>query len=359
MDQKHVDMAIRQALSRATHGKGDACPDQNLLAAYLEHRLGVTENQALEVHLSECTSCQGLLAMAMDIGEEAAPETALQDSSPKRVLFRLSIPVSSLILIVIAVAAGVLFLRTSKQPSEVAQPIQTAEIHEPVPATPPAPAVVPKELPRPARPQKRLPPPDRYGAAVNEAEVKEARSGPPPQESPALPASQTADRTVPVEIAGLRAKSEVQAHAAATGYAQIRDGKVSPDYFAQAKEVPGGVVGGAVGGILGGAVAPRTSAIHKTAALETVLPTPRDAILAAGAKAEETTASRWKKVGDRGFRFASGYWVDEQCVKDTGKTIVEVGEGAPDFEEILKSYPELLTLRPVIILWKDKILVLK
>ncbi len=150
--------------------------------------------------------------------------------------------------------------------------------------------------------------------------------------------------------------------AAAIEYSPVRSDNAGPDQALRAKDVSGSVVGGATGGVVGGTVGPPpAAALQKTAALNlvSVKPSPRDAIRESGIQRGPTESSSWKKVGDREFRLVSGYWIDEQCSKSPDKTVVEVREGSPDFEEILKLYPDLRRLRPVIILWKDKILVLR
>ncbi len=359
MSEKHVDRAIRQVLKRGRADLSGSCPDFNLLAAYLEHRLEGAEKDAFEAHAGECQSCRQLIAMAMTIGEEPAVAEALPSPEHKRLLFHIAIPVSSLVLIIFAVAAGILYMRYLHQPAGAPFPTQTAELRIAAqkPASGPA-APLQEKLsavrtePRPAPAAKKEPV---RAAAETKKTVPEA-------ETPAIHRTQAAERAAEDEVADLRAKSEARQMAAAVEYSPVRIDSTGRDQAVRAKDVSGDVVGGATGGIVGGIVGPPpAAALQKTAAfnLASVEPSPRDAIRESGSRRGPAESSGWNRVGDRGFRFVSGYWIDEQCNKSPDKTIVEVREGSPDFEEIFRLYPDLRRLRPVIILWKDKILVLR
>ncbi len=356
VDEKHLETALRRALGQGPPEKGESCPDANLTAAYLEHRLSDLEMEAFEAHAAGCESCSRTLALALTIGEESAAIPQLRLS--KKLLFRFSIPVSALALIVLGAGAGILFVRTSKI-TQSPPPTQTAELHDSAPAGEPAAAP-----PSVKQAEKPMPLPQKVSSPLQAVKVKAKAPAPAVTEVATTTAS-----TRPADdlIAELPSKPDPRMLAPARAeYAPMPAEIVSTDRAAQAKDsqsgAVGGVVGGAVGGISGAAPpVPRAATLQKTLAFNMAPGEPalHKVILELGTGRWDADSNRWKKVGDRGFRFASGYWIDEQCSKNSDAPVVETKEGAPEYEEIVKLYPDLIGLRPVAIFWKGNILILR
>ncbi len=362
MNEKYVDRAIRRALGQDKTERVGACPDHNLLAAYLEGHLNGCEKEALEAHAAECPTCQHVLALAEQIAEEPDSEALFTYHPKKKLLFRISIPISALALTGAAVAIGVFFLRISKQPTTQPPVAQTAELHAPAQVAPPPPANLLKNEPLPGRSQTQRPDAEKSPIRQRATALKEKETGPalkmPTQQPPlaATPVAATQIADLPAE------KPETRRLAAArVDYAPARNENVNADQVMPAKAAAGGVAGGVVGGVIGGVSRePQARELQKVAALSmSMTETPRDAVLESSREQGQADASRWKKVADRGFRFIGGYWVDEQCSKNVNAAISETKEGAPEFEEILKLYPDLRALRPAVIFWKEKIWVLR
>jgi hypothetical protein len=376
VDKRYVDSAIRQALGRSQAENSGACPDQNQAAAYLEGRLRDDDKRAFEAHAADCEVCRQVLALALRLEEESEAVNAIRAHSSRRVLFRISIPVSALALIVAGVAIGILFLRSSKTPDKIMPTAQITELRAPAPVQQPSREKDSKESvsPAPAKIQK----PTAVKTTVSRSPAAEsAKKAEPAQDAllRATPIAATAG--VPAELAELDAvKTQTrQVAAAKTEFAPARSEDVVARQALQSSGVVGGLPGGVVGGVVGGISPAAQAAKPQKVSMLNLTPTPREAIrelsrmLGANdkdgsRKAEElksdlTSENRFKRIGDRSFLSTSGYWIDELCARNADAPIVEVRAGTTEFEEIMKLYPDLRDLRPVVIYWNDKILVMR
>jgi hypothetical protein len=312
----------------------------------------------------------------MRLEEESGAVNAIHAHSSKRLLFRISIPVSALALIVAGVAIGMLFLRSSKTPDKIMPTAQITELRVPAPAQQPSREKDSKESvsPAPAKIQK----PTAAKTTVSQSPAAEsAKKAEPAQDAliRATPIAATAG--IPAELAELDAvKTQTQQVAAAkTEFAPARSEDAVARQALQSSGVVGGLPGGVVGGVVGGiSPAPQAPKPQRVSMLNPA-PTPREAILAlrktlgtndkdGSKKTEErrsdfTSENRFKRIGDRSFLSTSGYWIDELCTRNADAPIVEVRAGAAEFEEILKLYPDLRVLLPVVIYWNEKILVMR
>jgi hypothetical protein len=372
VDNRYVDSAIRQALGRSQAESSGACPDHNQAAAYLEGRLRDDDTAAFEAHAADCAACRQVLALALKLEEESWAVNAIHAHSSKRLLFRISIPVSALALIVAGIAIGMLFLRSSKTPDKIVPTAQITELREPAPVQQPSREKDSKESvsPAPVKIQK----PTTVKTRVSQSPAAEsAKKAEPAQDALTRATPIAAIAGVPAEPAELDAvKAQTQQVAAAkTEFAPARSGDVVARQALQSSGVVGGLPGRVVGGI---SPAPQAPKLQKVS-MPNLTPTPRDAIrelskmLGANdedgsRKAEElksdlTSENRYKRIGDRSFLSTSGYWIDELCARNADAPIVEVRAGTAEFEEILKLYPDLRVLLPVVIYWNDKILVMR
>jgi hypothetical protein len=66
-----------------------------------------------------------------------------------------------------------------------------------------------------------------------------------------------------------------------------------------------------------------------------------------------------RKIGDRTFVLTQDIWVDEECNKHPEASQVVIPPESEEYSEILNTYPELRDLRPVMIFWKGRELLLR
>src|SRR5207249_2829303 len=132
-----IDSAIRKALCSRLSSSSANCPDDNALAAYLEQKLSLAERARLEDHASTCVQCQEVLALSMRLDEIQGSDVV--GARPARtVLFRFSFTLSSLALVVVAVAATVLLLqmRRSQKPAAIEEIVELRPEQRSLPAAP-------------------------------------------------------------------------------------------------------------------------------------------------------------------------------------------------------------------------------
>ncbi len=75
---------------RLPEGAKKACPDTDILAAYVDHRLSGRESELLERHLLECPSCFDAVVLIRDVMER--PEKEALSNEEMRRLFDLVPP---------------------------------------------------------------------------------------------------------------------------------------------------------------------------------------------------------------------------------------------------------------------------
>jgi hypothetical protein len=127
-----IDGLIRKSLSAGVRRAPDHYVDENLMAAYLEASLSPQEMSAFEAHVSDCAVCQELLAVYMKLHPHEGDDLPNAALSEKKTLFRFSIPIPALgVLLVCAVIAAV-FFRFQNQTPESAGKDQVAELQAPV-----------------------------------------------------------------------------------------------------------------------------------------------------------------------------------------------------------------------------------
>ena len=408
-EERFIDSAIRKALGRQTSGAGSSCPDENLLAAYLERSLSDPERSRLESHVADCASCREVLALAMKIaGDEPAAVGEIQISRDRKLFFRFRAPLAAVAALVLGIGVAVVFLLTY----EVRKAERTEVAEQRLPAAAPAAAGMP-EPPRdspiapaePAKPAAPGPAPAQITGAqitadqVTRAKDKEIRareqaSSPEYLDSRGLePMPPKSESDVLNEAAGKPAerKGDIQVSAAATP--------------ASGETGAGRVAGGSVGGVVGGILAParpaeesaareaepqaaaitRDSGGAKSEALDQVAklavksqhaalsavstpdaePRLRDVLRRAAAdeKAGKRRDSATRVIGGRTFELCAGYWVDLKCLDDPDAELIDCNPGSPELDEIRRAVPGLEELRrrgsPILISWKSRICVVR
>jgi hypothetical protein len=134
-----MDGLIRKSMSdRMRESPGD-CPDENVFAAYFEHRLSQQETASFESHLAECASCQETLALGMKLLDSEAAANKGAEAGRKKVLFRFSIPVPvfGAVLAAIIIVAVLIGLHSRPGGDNPAPPVETVQLHTPdAPAEP-------------------------------------------------------------------------------------------------------------------------------------------------------------------------------------------------------------------------------
>lgn len=104
-----VERMVRQALRDAGGRGGGACPEPELLAAFVEQRLQGPERLALESHLASCAGCQEALAIAAQDDAAAQPAIAVAGRRPVRWVWRWLAPaaaVAMMAVVYVAVRSG-------------------------------------------------------------------------------------------------------------------------------------------------------------------------------------------------------------------------------------------------------------
>ena len=127
-----IDGLIRKSLSAGVRRAPDHYVDENLMAAYLEASLSPQEMSAFEAHVSDCAACQELLAVYMKLQphkDDDLPNGALSD---KKTLFRFSIPIPALGVLLVCVVIAAVFFRFQNKTPESTGKDQVAELQAPV-----------------------------------------------------------------------------------------------------------------------------------------------------------------------------------------------------------------------------------
>jgi hypothetical protein len=216
--ERPSDRAIARVLATNVRESPGVCPDDNIMAAYLEFRLGSTERQRLEAHVAACSSCQEILGLAMRLQSEGSIGTAQTEApTERRVLFRFSMPVSVIALIVLGVSLAALLprvLRKGEGPKAVDQVAENRPAHPaqagvraPAPESEAPRLAVTEPAPSPPRPLSRATAPPSSAVAARPAILPSAPQPPPTSDqggatfvaAPASPPANLVSADKPVE----------------------------------------------------------------------------------------------------------------------------------------------------------------
>jgi len=358
------------------------CPDDNAIAAYLEQKLSLAERARLEDHASTCMQCQEVLALSMKVDDTRGSDFVA--ARPARtVLFRFSFTLSSLALVVVAVAAGILILQTrsSRKPAVS----QVAEFRE----KKSLPAATGKDPADSVAQNSRQ-------VSVESTDLKAAVAPVVRDEESRLREKARRDngaRETDMPAARARKSQETLKERAAE-----LEG-VSPARKDDARKQVAGVAGQVVrtqtaaGGDKDGllqvqsnekpqvpASAPASAVVAEMSA-KTAQMTPQSALDAFSQFADQTSAYELqrakgaanrklesapkvlisqtvKKAGSKTFYLLAGYWIDGECRGRSAAQIEEVSEGEARYLELSREFPGILELRssrlPVLLHRGDK-----
>jgi hypothetical protein len=408
-EERFIDGAIKKALGRRTSGAASSCPDENLLAAYLEHSLSDQEKSRLESHVSDCASCREVLALVMKTAaEELMPVGEIRSWREKKLFFRFSAPLAAAAALVLGIGMATLFLLTRElrkpERTEVAQHTSPAS----VPASSPIPQARRDASAPPVGPEKgstpgQAPAPvakmEAAADEMNRAKDKEGRA-----EEQRLPGeyAHSPEPERKVSMAERAALNE-EANRPAEWEGKSEEGRGTAQARGETSSVKatGGPVGGVVGGILSPArtaeepaareVAPQAAVLtadsgdvrteaqdrvakpamkSQRAALSTASASAmesklRDVIrrVAADEKAGKRSDSATRVIGGRTFELREGFWIDLKCMEDPDAELIELNPGSQELDEVRKAVPGLDELRrgglPVLLSWSGRICVVR
>jgi len=377
-----IDSAIRKALGSRLSLSSPNCPDDNAIAAYLEQKLSLAERARLEDHASTCMQCQEVLALSMKVDDTRGSDFVA--ARPARtVLFRFSFTLSSLALVVVAVAAGILILQTrsSRKPA-VSQVAEFREKKSLPAATGKDPAdsvaqnsrqvsVESTDLKAAVAPvvrdeESRLREKARRDNAARETDMPAARAR-KSQETlkeraaeleGVSPARKDDARKQVAGVAGQVVRTQTAAGGDKDGLLQVQSN--------EKPQVP--------------ASAPASAVVAEMSA-KTAQMTPQSALDAFSQFADQTSAYELqrakgaanrklesapkvlisqtvKKAGSKTFYLLAGYWIDGECRGRSAAQIEEVSEGEARYLELSREFPGILELRssrlPVLLHRGDK-----
>ncbi|HYK91602.1 MAG TPA: hypothetical protein VE398_22740 [Acidobacteriota bacterium] len=395
MKDMSIDGAIRKSLAGHKDNTTGHCPDENIIAAFLEMSLDVNERREVERHASQCASCQQIIGLALRLPEaenEPLPSQAAA-SSGRKTLFHFSLPVSMAAMILLAVLAGGLFYRVVRESLRLPTTPRTTELRPPgqaqgisAPKRPEAaipdikvapkeqPVAVPAEKakgssPKPALRDTRHEQPAKDSAhtlsqraddvapqslakleAAEEDKVGRQLPASPPAALPApiqplletgaplvTPPVQAENRSLSVKRAAISTLPE--------NYKTI-DGMAAVQAEMSMKKRAGALAGAGVGGTQPVALKPAAA--------------PREAVVnLADLNRSEREKLVSKRAGGLTFYQFSGYWIDLQCIKEISRTYVDVKVGSVEYKQILESLPELEEMHPAIVHWNGRDLILR
>ena len=380
-----IDSAIRKALGSRLSLSSPNCPDDNAIAAYLEQKLSLAERARLEDHASTCMQCQEVLALSMKVDDTRGSDFVA--ARPARtVLFRFSFTLSSLALVVVAVAAGILILQTrsSRKPA-VSQVAEFREKKSLPAATGKDPAdsvaqnsrqvsVESTDLKAAVAPvvrdeESRLREKARRDNGARETDMPAARARKSQEtlkeraaelEGAASPARKDDARKQVAGVAGQVVRTQTAAGGEKDGLLQVQSNEAKPRVPASAP---------ADASIAD--MSAKTVQITPQSALETFSRQFADQTSAYELQRAKGAANRKlesapkvlisqtvKKAGSKTFYLLAGYWIDGECRGRSAAQIEEVSEGEARYLELSREFPGILELRssrlPVLLHRGDK-----
>ncbi len=335
MRDASVDSLIRKMISARMQESPGGCADENTMAAYLESKLTPPEKAVFEAHVSDCSACQEVLGLALKLETQEIPsQEVAEQTDGKKLLFRFSVPIPVVLgsLIAIVLIGAVLF-RVLQESGRDRQAPQSAELHIPAIQT----EIAGQDTPAQAPVTNQEPLVQKGSAIAPQSSSNEAKEFASSERKRKMETVAPAAAVSPAEPSA-PGETEVQKMAEADVPLLRGEESISrPSIYAAQNRI-------ATGATLN--MAPiRTASDSATS--------PKDAIAQLGATANlEAAGSR--RIGEKVFYLNSGYWIDRQCLGHQAEPIVEISYAAPEYQKILEQYPELRSLRPVLVYWEGK-----
>ena len=311
-----IDGLIKQVLSSRARKGSEHCENENLMAAYLESSLSPEERAEFESHVADCAVCREVLALSIELQAQESDHRTIARTDSKKTLFHFSIPIpifGVLLLVLVLVAVLPRFPRRSGE-------------------NPPAVSVSskPSRVETVAAEMKT-----NVAAVITE---KNGKLGPAVEEGKS-------------EKAGYRLSAA--AHKEVPGSVSIRTAKLDEAQPLPSPESTARPTASSLAVPVLQKMAVGQGALTRSAAASV-----RRAIYALSLSANLNSAEP-RGIGDKFFYNNSGFWIDKQCIEHLGAVIVEITTRAPEYESILKQYPDILKIAPAVIHWEGKNYVLQ
>jgi hypothetical protein len=311
-----IDGLIKQVLSSRARKGSEHCENENLMAAYLESSLSPEERAEFESHVADCAVCREVLALSIELQAQESDHRTIARTDSKKTLFHFSIPIpifGVLLLVLVLVAVLPRFPRRSGE-------------------NPPAVSVSskPSRVETVAAEMKT-----NVAAVITE---KNGKLGPAVEEGKS-------------EKAGYRLSAA--AHKEVPGSVSIRTAKLDEAQPLPSPESTARPTASSLAVPVLQKMAVGQGALTRSAAASV-----RRAIYALSLSANLNSAEP-RGIGDKFFYSNSGFWIDKQCIEHLGAVIVEITTRAPEYESILKQYPDILKIAPAVIHWEGKNYVLQ
>jgi hypothetical protein len=375
-----IDGAIRNALGSYSPPRVEACPDESVLAAYVEMKLGADEVQSVERHASDCPSCRQTLGLALQlsVSEEEPARPAPAPDTGKRILFRFSLPFSMAALLVLALLTGVVFYRLLRESARLPAGSQTAEARLPGRAESISAAKSTQEETSPRQQVSSQPskPATRANKLRGATAGRASESIPPPPETrheellfikksgglAPPPAGEKSEAAAENRLAvgeKLASPSVTAAPAPESPLSAERGARVAAEDKMTEQTVLTGPVSAYSKAKLSSRAASGLETSVRAVSLEPAVPPVEAVRILERLLVSGKDALTGKKISGRTFFSSSGYWIDARCVAQAGLPYLEAKKDESEGQQVLKAYPELEKLLPAIIQWKGRNLVLR
>ncbi len=342
MKDERIDKVIGGVLGRAESLPENGCPDEGVFAAYLDSKLEPNDHTTFESHCASCSPCRELLALSLTLESPPTMQHADAPRVEKARFLSLALPVSAFALIVIGVLAGFFYVRLDRFDSNKGQIQEVAEVRTQTGTAPPL-----QELTSPAKPLRSDPftaGPLAPGTIRRQKTAEKIEPKAPAPQDALLRSSDkkemaAADQAIlperePAEVT----VAPIAVQAPAAPVAQAPEEKLAFNAAAS---------GRAVGGIMSqGTGLAGQSKMKGTPAKDTNREKEASGNIA-------SAESQVKKIGEKTFAWKENVWIDEQCSALPEATTEELSPESPEMAEVLKAYPDLKSLHPVVICWKS------
>jgi hypothetical protein len=334
--ERSIERAIRKTLEEGSGSSVQNCPDENRLAAYMEHRLSAPEKAALEQHASNCLRCQQVMAHAMTLSDRAEQGSERPNSLDSRPLIPAGLlrPFPALAGILVALVAGTLLYRFYMEPSALPEPGPSSVVRR---------SVADQEEKSRSDQDKVV----EMTEPIKRAEAEEALPAVSDTIQEAAAAREELEKPADLETA--QSKNEVLRAAAPPGEEKKQAvATTATDRNAGAARL-------AVGGIR----KPESRTALRQKLTDEASRTPNQAIAALKSRLssfEHGLSPR--RMGDRSFYRTEGFWIDSQCLEHIGTAVAEIEPESAAMSQILTAIPELAELGqtgiPIIIFWDNE-----
>ena len=361
MRDEPIDGLIKQVLSSRARKGSEHCENENLMAAYLESSLSPEERAEFESHVADCAVCREVLALSIGLQAQESDHRTIARTDSKKTLFHFSIPIPILgvLLLVVALVAVLSRVphRSGENPPAVSVSSKPSRVETVAGEMKANDVAVITEKNRELRPAVEGGKSEKAGyrlsaaahkdapgsVSILTAKLDEAQPLPSPESTAQPAASSVAVPVLPQTAVGQGTLT--------------RSTAASVQPAINTLSLPANLNSAEPGGI-GNKFFYNKTAVGKGALTQSAAASVRRAIYALSLSANLNSAEP-RGIGDKFFYNNSGFWIDKQCIKHLDAVIVEITPRAPEYESILKQYPDIFKIAPAVIHWEGKNYVLQ